>query len=119
MLKNQESGRLISHLGDGDLAIPFRPTKSRLKRPYFCAFNFAHLVFCAAAMLARPAALILRVGFLTATAAVPLSFAHLAFAAARIFARLAALIIHFFFGAGVDGGVGIDGEAGEAETVPG
>lgn len=32
---------------------------------YFRAFSFAHLAFCAAAMLARPAALILRVGFLT------------------------------------------------------
>ena len=72
-------------------------------------------------MLARPAALIFRVGFLTATTAVPLIFAHLAFAAARIFARLAALIFHFFFTAGVGGGVGADDWAGEAEAgmVPG
>jgi hypothetical protein len=72
-------------------------------------------------MLARPAALILRVGFLTATTAVPLSFAHLAFAAARSFARLVARIVHCFFGAGVGGGVGDEVEdwTGAAKTLPG
>ena len=54
---------------------------------------------------------------MSATTAVPFLFAHLACAAARIFARLAALIVHFFFGAGVAGEVGVevgvDDEVGE------
>ena len=69
-------------------------------------------------MLARPAALILRVGCLTATPAVPLILAHLALAAAPIRARAAALIFHFFFGAGVEGDAGVDMGAG-ITAVPG
>ena len=118
MHKSRDSGWLISHPGEAAARSPPHPVKPWLKRPYFRAFNFAHLAFCAAAMLARPAALILRVGFLTATTAVPVIFARLASAAARIFARLAALIFHFFFGAGVDGGAGAAGVVtGRAKTL--
>ena len=119
MHKSRDSGWLISHPGEAAARSPPHPVKPWLKRPYFRAFSFAHLARCAAAMLARPAALILRVGFLTATAAVPCIFSDLAFAAARIFARLAALIVDFFFGVGAAGGVGVDDWTAEAGMVPG
>lgn len=69
---------------------------------YLAAFEFgatlafAHLAFWAAEILARPAALILPLGFFGAATVVPLIFAHLANAAALIFARPARLIFHFF-----------------------
>ena len=88
---------------------------------YLCAFNFAHLARCAAAMLARPAALIFRVGFFASTTAVPLIFAHLALAAAPIRARAAGLIFLLSLGVGVAGGVddGVNDGAGDGAVVPG
>ena len=65
------------------------------------ALAFFQRDLAAAAIFARPAALILRLAFLTgfATDFRPLTFAHRARAAAAIFALPAALILRFFFGA--------------------
>ena len=91
-------------------------------------FLLAHRALRAALILALVASLKIRVACFEVAGArpdspTPLIVAHLAFAAARIFARLAALIVHFFFGAGVAGGVGdgvgADDGAGEAGVVPG
>jgi len=62
---------------------------------------FAHLALAAAAILARLAALILRLTFFAdfATDFRPLTFAHRARAAAAILALPAALILRLFFGA--------------------
>ena len=61
------------------------------------AFAFAHRALAAAAILARPALLILRF-FLAADFAdgFPFAFAHLAFWAAAILARADRLILDFF-----------------------
>lgn len=60
----------------------------------------AHLALAAARILARPAALIFRLGFLAGFIAnfVPLNFAQRALAAAEILALPAALSLRFFFG---------------------
>jgi hypothetical protein len=53
---------------------------------FFPAFTFAHLARCAAAILLRPAAEIVRLAF----GAWPFDFAHRAFCAKLIFLRAAA-----------------------------
>lgn len=65
------------------------------------ALALTHRAFAAAEILALPAALILRLAFLTDFVADfrPLTFAHLARCAAAIFALPAALIFRLFFGA--------------------
>jgi len=63
----------------------------------FSARALAHLALAAAAILARPSALILRrfpAGLVSDSA--PLTFAHLAFKAATFFAFPAALNLYFF-----------------------
>ena len=67
------------------------------------AFALAHRALAAAAILARPSALI--VDFFFAGLA-PFAFAQRAFCAAEILARAAALILDLFFGAGA----GVEGE---------
>ena len=61
------------------------------------AFALAHRALAAAAILARPSALIMDFFF---SGLAPFAFAQRAFCAAEILARAAALILDFFFGAG-------------------
>jgi hypothetical protein len=65
------------------------------------ALAFAHLAFAAAEILARAAALILRLGFLVGFRAdfLPLVFAQRALWAAAILARPAAVILYLRLGA--------------------
>lgn len=63
----------------------------------FAARTFAHLAFCAFAILARPAADIVRLGAFTAAVFNFLTFAHRAFVALKIASRPAADILRRFF----------------------
>ena len=68
-------------------AQPFRHPETHLRHAFFCcAFTFAHLARCAATILLRPAAEIVRLGL-------AFCFAHRAFCAKLIFRRAETLMV--------------------------